>query len=79
FSFLGWPASDELLKRYYPTNLLVTGYDIIFFWDELVTKKNLNESEPYSSITLTGSTPLFNDLDILRFSSSRTSPCNKTV
>ncbi|AXJ68270.1 valine--tRNA ligase [Mycoplasmopsis bovis] len=32
FSFLGWPASDELLKRYYPTNLLVTGYDIIFFW-----------------------------------------------
>ncbi|MCE6115011.1 valine--tRNA ligase [Mycoplasmopsis agalactiae] len=32
FSFLGWPASDELLKRYYPTSLLVTGYDIIFFW-----------------------------------------------
>ncbi|WP_406616918.1 valine--tRNA ligase [Mycoplasmopsis adleri] len=32
FSFLGWPGDDTLLKRYYPTDLLVTGYDIIFFW-----------------------------------------------
>ena len=32
FSTLGWPEDTELLKRYYPTNVLVTGYDIIFFW-----------------------------------------------
>ncbi|CAM9122480.1 valine--tRNA ligase [Mycoplasma todarodis] len=32
FSFLGWPNSMEDVKRYYPTNVLVTGYDIIFFW-----------------------------------------------
>ncbi|WP_324672928.1 valine--tRNA ligase [Mycoplasma sp. 888] len=32
FVFLGWPQIDEKLKRYYPTSLLVTGYDIIFFW-----------------------------------------------
>ncbi|MEA4333721.1 valine--tRNA ligase [Mycoplasma sp. 1232] len=32
FVFLGWPQTDEKLKRYYPTSLLVTGYDIIFFW-----------------------------------------------
>ncbi|VEU75469.1 Valine--tRNA ligase [Mycoplasmopsis maculosa] len=32
FSFLGWPNDDKLLKRYYPTSLLVTAYDIIFFW-----------------------------------------------
>ncbi|KIL40328.1 valine--tRNA ligase [Gordoniibacillus kamchatkensis] len=33
FSTLGWPdAGSEDLKRYYPTNLLVTGYDIIYFW-----------------------------------------------
>lgn len=32
FSFLGWPKKTTLLKRYYPTSLLVTGYDIIFFW-----------------------------------------------
>ncbi|HPE14590.1 MAG TPA: valine--tRNA ligase [Bacilli bacterium] len=32
FSTLGWPDDSELLKRYYPTNILITGYDIIFFW-----------------------------------------------
>ena len=32
FSTLGWPDNTDLLKRYYPTNVLVTGYDIIFFW-----------------------------------------------
>ena len=32
FATLGWPDSDELVKRFYPTDCLVTGYDIIFFW-----------------------------------------------
>jgi valyl-tRNA synthetase len=32
FSTLGWPDHDTDLKRYYPTNVLVTGFDIIFFW-----------------------------------------------
>ena len=32
FSTLGWPNSDELLKMYHPTSVLVTGFDIIFFW-----------------------------------------------
>jgi valyl-tRNA synthetase len=32
FSTLGWPDSDKDVKRYYPTNVLVTGFDIIFFW-----------------------------------------------
>jgi len=32
FSTLGWPEETEDLKRYYPTDLLVTGFDIIFFW-----------------------------------------------
>ena len=32
FSTLGWPNDTEDLKRYYPTNVLSTGYDIIFFW-----------------------------------------------
>ncbi|RTL54685.1 MAG: valine--tRNA ligase [Bradyrhizobiaceae bacterium] len=32
FSTLGWPDSDTDVKRYYPTNILVTGFDIIFFW-----------------------------------------------
>jgi valyl-tRNA synthetase len=32
FSTLGWPDETEELKRYYPTDVLVTGFDIIFFW-----------------------------------------------
>jgi valyl-tRNA synthetase len=32
FSTLGWPDDAPELKRYYPTNTLVTGFDIIFFW-----------------------------------------------
>ena len=32
FSTLGWPESTDDLKYFYPTNTLVTGYDIIFFW-----------------------------------------------
>jgi valyl-tRNA synthetase len=32
FSTLGWPHETEDLKYFYPTSMLVTGYDIIFFW-----------------------------------------------
>lgn len=32
FSTLGWPEETEELKRYYKTNVLITGFDIIFFW-----------------------------------------------
>lgn len=32
FSTMGWPKETPLLKQFYPTSVLVTGYDIIFFW-----------------------------------------------
>lgn len=32
FSTMGWPEDTETLKTFYPTNVLVTGHDIIFFW-----------------------------------------------
>ena len=32
FAFLGWPNSSEDLSRYFPIDLLVSAYDIIFFW-----------------------------------------------
>lgn len=32
FSTLGWPEQTEYLKTFYPTSVLVTGFDIIFFW-----------------------------------------------
>ncbi len=37
FSSLGWPNDTTLLDRYYPTNVLVTGYDIIPFWVNRMT------------------------------------------
>ncbi len=32
FTTMGWPEKTEMLEHFYPTNVLVTGYDIIFFW-----------------------------------------------
>ena len=32
FATLGWPNKNEYLKKFYPTSVLVTGFDIIFFW-----------------------------------------------
>ena len=32
FSTLGWPEDETFVKRFYPTSVLVTGFDIIFFW-----------------------------------------------
>lgn len=32
FSTMGWPENTKLLQKYYPTSVLVTGFDIIFFW-----------------------------------------------
>ena len=32
FSTLGWPTQSDDLKKFYPTTVLVTGYDILFFW-----------------------------------------------
>lgn len=37
FATLGWPNSTKLLERYYPNNVLVTGYDIIPFWVNRMT------------------------------------------
>lgn len=57
FSTLGWPDADDLFyKKFYPTSVLVTGYDILFFW---VTKMQLagyalTEQKPFSDIMLHG-------------------------
>ena len=41
FSTLGWPENTDMLKRYYPNNVLVTGYDIIPFWVNRMTFQGL--------------------------------------
>ena len=42
FSTLGWPESTDALKRYYPNNVLTTGYDIIPFWVNRMTFQGLH-------------------------------------
>lgn len=32
FSVMGWPAQTDDMRKYYPTDLLETGHDILFFW-----------------------------------------------
>ncbi len=42
FSTLGWPQKTEALTRFYPTSVLVTGFDIIFFWVARMTMMGLH-------------------------------------
>ena len=57
FSTLGWPNKDaEDLKDFYPTNVLVTGYDIIFFWVARMIFSGLEtmKEKPFSDILIHG-------------------------
>ena len=44
FSTLGWPDDTEDLRNYYPTSLLISGYDILFFWDARMIMMGLHLS-----------------------------------
>ncbi|MEC1759119.1 valine--tRNA ligase [Schinkia azotoformans] len=57
FSTLGWPdAGAEDFKRYYPTDCLVTGYDIIFFWVSRMIFQGLEftEKRPFKDVLIHG-------------------------
>ena len=52
FATLGWPKKTYELKRFYPTSVLVTGFDIIFFWVArmMMMGKYLINKEPFSKV-----------------------------
>ncbi|MEP6281315.1 MAG: valine--tRNA ligase, partial [Nitratireductor sp.] len=52
FSTLGWPDETPELQRYYPTSVLVTGFDIIFFWVARMMMMGLHfmEEEPFHTV-----------------------------
>ncbi len=52
FSTLGWPEETPELKRYYPTDVLVTGFDIIFFWVARMMMSGLQfmEETPFHTV-----------------------------
>ncbi|MCX7747672.1 MAG: valine--tRNA ligase [Clostridia bacterium] len=56
FSTLGWPENSEDLKYFYPTNVLVTGYDIIFFWVARMIFSGLEQmgKEPFKHVFIHG-------------------------
>ena len=60
FSTLGWPAQTPELKQFYPTSVLITGFDIIFFWVARMVMFGLKFTEdiPFHDVYIT---PLIRD------------------
>jgi len=56
FSTLGWPEQTPELERYYPTSVLVTAFDIIFFWVARMMMMGLHfmQEEPFPSVFIHG-------------------------
>lgn len=56
FSTMGWPDATKDLERYYPTSLLVTGFDIIFFWVArmIVMGLEFTGKPPFSEVLIHG-------------------------
>ncbi|MBS7224043.1 MAG: valine--tRNA ligase [Clostridiaceae bacterium] len=56
FSTLGWPEKTKELEYFYPTNVLVTGYDIIFFWVARMIFSGMEQmkEEPFKTVYIHG-------------------------
>ncbi len=56
FSTMGWPEQTAELKKYYPTSVLVTGYDIITFWVSRMIFSGLEhmDKEPFDTVLIHG-------------------------
>ncbi|WP_336963925.1 valine--tRNA ligase [Sphingobium aquiterrae] len=56
FGTLGWPEETELLKRHYPNDLLISGFDILFFWDARMAMQGIEfmKEVPWKKLYLHG-------------------------
>jgi valyl-tRNA synthetase len=56
FATLGWPEQTETLRRHYPNDVLISGFDIIFFWDARMAMMGFHfmEEKPWKTLYLHG-------------------------
>ncbi|MCB5426207.1 valine--tRNA ligase [Altererythrobacter sp. CC-YST694] len=56
FATLGWPDETELLAKHYPNDLLISGFDILFFWDARMAMQGIHfmEDVPWKRLYLHG-------------------------
>jgi valyl-tRNA synthetase len=56
FGTLGWPEQSETLKRHYPNDVLISGFDILFFWDARMAMQGLHfmGERPWKTLYLHG-------------------------
>lgn len=56
FATLGWPEQSELLSRHYPNDLLISGFDILFFWDARMAMQGIEfmKQVPWKRLYLHG-------------------------
>jgi len=56
FATLGWPEDSELVKRHYPNDVLISGFDILFFWDARMAMQGMHfmNEVPWKTLYLHG-------------------------
>ncbi len=56
FATLGWPDDTELMRRHYPNDLLISGFDILFFWDARMAMQGMHflKDAPWKRLYLHG-------------------------
>jgi valyl-tRNA synthetase len=56
FATLGWPEQTKLLRRHYPNDVLISGFDIIFFWDARMAMQGFHfmDERPWKTLYLHG-------------------------
>ena len=56
FGTLGWPEQDTMLHRHYPNDVLISGFDILFFWDARMAMQGIHfmEEVPWKTLYLHG-------------------------